>query len=299
MEADKHIIPRDHGARYDREEDAFHDTSATFPTAKCSFPVTSNILKTVLPGLLQATPAWSPTGAVYDMYPVATSAIPLMGATAATTLSSEGYHYTIIKKSPTASYSEKITNAVIRNMKLSLHPTENYGVLWAECEFIGTTYTNTDNTTLGETQEALTRTLMYPWGDLDIVLYGAQSLFSDFVSFSLDMTWGAKLSSDSPRSYMQFPRFESTCQVTAGQCAAMTTARASLRSQAVSDSKAITFTWGDGTASEAGELSISVFGRVDDFNDDDRAEGEVCTMTIAGNKGGAGEYPVSFSFYAA
>lgn len=298
MEADKHIIPRDHGARYDREEDAFHDTAATIPTAKCSFPVTPNLLKNLLGGLLQSTPAWAPTGSAYDLYPVATSAIPTMGATAAATLSSEGYFYTLTKKSPTASYSERITNAVIRSLTFSLHHTENHGVLWADCEFVGTAYTNTANPSGTVTQEPLTS--VYAWGDLDIVTYDAQSLFSDFVSMKLDMTWGAKMANDSPRGYMQFPRFEATCQVVAGQSTAMTNARGYLRSQAVSTGRPLVLSWGDGTISSAGEMNITVFGRVDEFSDDDRAEGEVCSMTLAAHKGaGATEYPVRFAFYAA
>lgn len=302
MEADKHIIPRDRGVRYAHEADSFHDTSATFPTSKLSFPVTSNILKNVLGGLLQSNPAWSPTTNVYDMYPVASSAIPLMGATAASSLSSEGYFYTLTKKSPTASLTERITNAVPRSMSLSLHPTDNYGVLWCDMEFVGTTYTATANPSGSVTQEALTSTLIYPWGGLDYVTYDGTSLFSDFVSFNLDMTWNAQLASGNPRGYMIFPKFEATATVTAGQNAALATAKGYLRSQAVSTGRPLVLTWGDGSSdpNAAGEMIITCFGRVDSFDDNDRAEGEVMTMGLACEQGAGGtEYPVRFQFYAA
>lgn len=295
MEGDRHIIPVDRGIRFNHEDDRFVDTASSIPVARFSCPITSNLLKVALGGLLQKSTAWAAASSVYTMYPEAPANLPLCRT------SSEGYFYTITRRSPTASQSERISDAVLRRLKLSLHPTNNNGLLWGEFEFVGTTYTHSANPSESITQESLSATTRYSWGDLDDVIYdGGADMLNDFISFELDMTFGAKFVGDSVRGEMHFPRFEGTATLVAGQNSITQACEAYRRSQAISTGRPLALKWGDGTVSTAGEMNITLFTHVNTFDDSDRGEGEIHTVTFNLEQGGtASEYPVEFKFYAA
>lgn len=301
-EGDRHMIPVDRGIRFDYEDDRFVDTASTFPVCSFSCPITTGMLKTVLPGLLQNASNWTVATGAVDMFPQVPASLPTPRAITGT---SGGYAYSIVRRSPTASQSERISDAICRRLKISLHPTNNGGLLWGEWEFIGTTYTHTLNLVPGDspsiTQDSLAATVRYSWGDLDDVLVdGGADLLTDFVSFELDMTFGAKFAGDTPRGEVLFPRWESTFTGVFGQNTQTQAYEAYSRSQAISTGRPIVIRWGDGTLSEAGEMNLTIFGNVESFDDSDRAEGETHTIVIKGEQGGTStEYPVRFNYYTA
>jgi len=295
LEGDEHKIDVDRGIRVDHEDDTFIDTASMVPVARCSMPITSGMLKVLLPGLLQKTTDWTAAANVWDLFPTVPASIPLMRT------SNQGYFYTLTKRSPTASLSERITNAVLRRLKLSLSAKENKGVLWGDLEFVGTTFSDTANPSGSITQDPLGSTVRYGWGDLASVLYdGGASILTDFVSFELDMTWNAELAGDTGRGEMLFPRFEANCTLVAGQNAVTQACKAYSRSQAVSTGRPLVLRWGDGTVSTAGEMDLTVFTQVKSFDDTDRSKGETHKIEfMAKQGGGATEYPVRFQYFAA
>lgn len=304
LAGDEHKVPVDRGIRFDHEDDRYIDTAATIPVCTFSCPITTGMLKTVLPGLLQNASNWTVATGAVDMFPQSPANLPTPRAITGT---SGGYAYSIVRRSPTASQSERISDAVCRRLKLSLHPTNNGGLLWGEWEFIGTTYTHTLNLVPGDspaiTQDPLSATVRYSWGDLDAVTYaGGSSILTDFVSFELDMSFGAKFAGDTPRGEVLFPRFEATLNLTVGQNTSTQACEALSRATTISSGTPILFRWGDGTLSEAGEFNLTCFGYVapDGFDDTDRAEGETHKVKFMLEQGGtATEYPVRFNYYTA
>lgn len=304
LEGDRHIVGVDRGIRVNHEDDRFVDTASSIPTVKFSCPITSGMLKTVLPGLLQTgTTDWAPTSSVYTMYPTTPDLLPAPRAGAS---APDGYFFTIERQSPTAGITERISDCICKSLKLSLHPTNNGGLLWGEWEFFGTTFTKTATAGTGITQDSLAATLRYTWGNLTSVkLDGGATLLSDFQSFETSLTYGAKLAGDTPRGEVLFPRFEGTLNTAFGQQPIGTTIiydlQADMRSQAISTGKALAFHWGDGTPSSVGELSLTFFGSVEKFDDSDRKEGEVHNVTFTLEQGSSvsAEPAVKFVFYAA
>lgn len=216
LEGDRHKPPVDRGIRFDYEDDRFVDTASTIPVARFSGPITYGMLKNVLPGLLQKVTNWTVSGgAAADLFPEVPANLPTPRAITST---AGGYCFTITRRSPTASQSERISDAILRRLKISLHPTNNSGLLWGEFEFIGSTYAHSANPSGSITQDTMAATSVYTWGSLDdVILDGGADLLTDFVSFELDMTFGAKFAGDTPRGEVLFPRFEATCTATFGQ----------------------------------------------------------------------------------
>ncbi len=300
-DGDRHIVPVDRGIRFNHEDDRFVDTASTFPVCSFSAPFTHGMMKTVLPGLLQKATNWTVSGATV-FYPAAPADLPTPRAITGT---AGGYAYTIGRRSPTASQGERISDAICRRLKISLHPTNNNGLLWGEWEFIGTTYSHSvdlaPDASPDPTQDPLTATTgRLAWANLaDVIVDGGADLLTDFVSFELDMTFGAKFAGDTPRGEVLFPRFEATLTATFGQNTQTQAYEALMRSQAISTGHTIIFKWGDGTVSSAGELNLTFHGNVETFDDSDRSEGETHKITLSGEQGAAGvtESPVYFSTY--
>lgn len=298
MEGDRHIIPVDRGVRFNHESDRFIDTASSIPVAKFSAPITTSMLKNVLPGLLQNVTNWTfGSSSAVDLFPQSPANLPLPRAITGTSL---GYAYTITRRSPTSGESERISDCICRSLKLSLHPTNNDGLLWGEWEFIGTTYSHAITPSGTITQDPLGATVRYGWGGLTTgTAYNATAMQTDFQSFEASLSFGAKFAGDTPRGEVLFPRFEGSVTITIGQNTTIgDAAEAASRSQAVDTGVPVVISWSTGAITAIGELDITFFGNVEKFDDTDRKEGETQVITLALEQGGtATEYPVRFQWW--
>lgn len=307
MEGDRHMIPVDRGIRMNYEVDRFVDTVASIPVVKFSAPITVGMLKTVMPGLLQKSTDWTvAAGAIISMFPEAPANLPTPRAITGGT---GGYAYTIARRSPTASQGERISDCICRSLKLSLHPTNNGGLLWGEWEFIGTTYSHSVNllptASPVPTQDPITALVRYSWGGITtLTTYNTTAINTDFQSFEASLSFGAKFAGDTVRGEVLFPRFEGNLTLTCGQNAATQAAEAASRSQAVDTGIAVVIAFGPSSTgsaiTEAGEMQLLFFGSVEKFDDMDRKEGETHVVTLSLEKGSAStitEYPFNVQWW--
>lgn len=291
---DEHNTMHDRGLRFEDEADTFSDTASTIPTAEADVTVDVGFLIDYLPGLLQKSTSWAAAASIYNIYPISgVGTLPLCRT------SDEGYFYTITKRSPTVNLSEKLSDAIMRRCVLTIHPKNGQtpGALSAKCEWIGTTYTNTANPSGTVTHDELTT--IYKWGSIGDVSIGGTTIKDDFISAEIDMTFNAKLMGDVPTGEAHFPKFEAKVTLVAAQNTTTGAFKSTIRSRAIDTATPIVIRWGDGTLSSNGELNITCFGVPTDFDDTDRTEGEVHTVTFrcVGGTLASNEHPVRFNFY--
>lgn len=297
MEPDVHDTPHDRGLRFMDEADSFADTEASTGTAEADVTVTPTFITDILPGLLQKTSAWTDTAGVWDFYSISSVAnVPLCRT------SDQGYFYTITKRSPTASHSERLSNAVMRRCVLTIHPKNGNtpGSLSAKCEWIGTTYTNTANPSASITHDEVTT--LYKWGGIVAVSYNGTSILDDFISAEFDFTFGAKFIGDVPTGEVAFPKFECKTTFTVSQNSTIGALKSTIRNRAIDTAVPFVIDWSAaGTMADAGDLKITAFGYPTEFNDTDRAEGEVQTVTMMSYGGtlASNEHPLRIQAYVA
>lgn len=290
-----HQIARARGVRGDHEGDAFNDSDLSIPTASFTAPVTSNQFVVLLPGVLQSASAWSPTTNVYDMFTVAGSeSLPTPKA------DNSGYFYTLFRNSSDATLDdERLTSAIPTSLKLSLDPNENDGLLTAQWDFIAKAYSRGITGSGTVTQESLASTLIYKYSGLTTIsAWGQSPALKDIAGFEINVTNNGKFLLNNPNSEVVFPMFDvsGTLKLVGG--AAAEAIKALCASSAVSTGADLSFTWGDGTVSSAGEMILTVFGLPLSYTMD-YSDGEICSIAFKGMFGGESEYPFEANFFAA
>lgn len=287
----KHVVDRARGLRGISEADRWQDTQATVPTATIDpFPVTPQILKELLPGILQNSSDWTPTTDVYTMHTKHYSELPDIKG------SDEGYFYTLLRKSPVTGDDIMLKGAVPTAFKFTIHPTDNNGVLTLAPEFIGKTYSTEQTASTTITQLALTN--LYKWSDIFLFKFSTYDFTTRFHSMEFNVSSGAKFMQDLPERNIVFPRWLINGSfVVENDGTNVDLMRTMVRSKDINEGLAIQLQWGDGTVSSAGEANIEMFVYLED-DDTDYSEGELVTFNFEGVFGGAGEYPFEIEFYA-
>lgn len=294
----EHVFDRAHGVAGETEAARRHDLTASVATATMdAFPLTKTNMEGILPALLNNTTDWAAASNVYTYFPVLPAALPICA-------SSDGYFFTLHKISPQASDSEQMKDAVCRSMKISLHPTDNAGLLCvASSEWIGTAVTLGVNLSQSTTYEDI-GTENWKWGSLAAATWDGTSILADFTSFEADLTWNQKFQDDLPTKDVLFQRFECKGQFTMSYNSATDAMRNSTRTLGANLGKVLRFAWGSsGTPDSEGDLTIDFFCYLtDDVQETDN--GKSLTFNFVGLYGAnpgtaAGENPVTFKLYDA
>ena len=191
-------IPRHDGTRGTSESKAYNDSALKIPTCKFSMPATPQLLTYLMPGILQCSTAYTAASDVWTMFTQQRAALPMPKAT------NEGYFFTLTARSPVASTSKQLKDAIMTSCKLSIAPDAHDGVLWMDTEWIGSTWTELANPSGTITQASLAS--LYKWVDLDAFTLGGQSMLASLVSAEFDITAGAHFKNDVPTGEVSFPR---------------------------------------------------------------------------------------------
>lgn len=294
------VISRADGVRGTSEDVSYNDTSNSIAKAKFKCPLTPALSIALFPGLFQKNVAYSASPAgVFTYIPQAKADLPdpVVDTDA-------GVFYTIVRRSPIASTSEQISDAVMTTMKLSLDQASDDGLLMVECEFIapGSKHTLVANPQAACTQASLVT--LYKWSGLTTVSLNSSACVTDVIGFELNPTWNAKFQGDSPRGTVIFPRFEckGSIKVMGGGALDVEALKILCRTAAVASQIDLVIDWGDGTPAANGELNLTSHIKMKSYPEEtlDMMDGEIVTFDFDGEWGAAGEYPFeSVSYYVA
>ena len=287
QEPNVHRFMRAMGTRGIKEENAWNDTFGVFPTASVSMRMTPQLMSEMLPGILQDSTDYETDVGVWTMFTNNHADLPLLS-------DDEGYFYTITRNSPEVLNDEYITDAVPSSLKLTVDPTANDGVLVGDFEFFGSAYTRGVTVAGVITNAPLTE--QYQWGEIAAVSFDSNDILSDFISCEFNITNGAKHASDLPTGEVVFHKWEVTGQLKILAGSTTEAMKTLVLSSAVSTGKELVVSFGDGTVSSAGEMDITSFCLLTNW-ESDYEEGEVITFDFEGVFGGAGEYPFEVSFF--
>ena len=288
------VIDRADGVRGTSENASYNDSTNSIARARFKCPATPLLLKTLVPGLLQKNVAYTDSSGVWTFIPQAIADLPTPRDD-----TDAGYFYTITRRSPTASNSTRIHNAIMTTMKLMLDHASDDGLLMIECEFIApaSTYSIVANPSGTVTQASLASVYQYIGGinGLDTISLNSQShALGDIMSFELNPTWNAKFQGDNPAGEVVFPRFECTGSIKIAGNSYTEALKVLCRTAAVASQVDLQIDWGDGTVSSAGELQLKSHLKMMSYTDPPELEdGEIITFNFNGEWGGAGEYPFS------
>jgi len=286
-------VPHSSGTRSLSEISTYNDISGVISTATMSvMPVTPELMTLIMPGILQHNGAtgsggWVASPAnVFTMFPNEVAALPLMRD------SDEGSFYTLVRTHPTNSTtSDRIINALPTSMKLAIHPTDDNGVLvFKPIEWIGQGYTNSVNPGATVTQAPLS--VLYKWSTIFAFSVDGNAMTNDFFSMEIDLSYGAKYQFDTINGDAVFPEFTCGGTFVVAKNANTEALKDACHTDVVSNAIAILLQWGDGTVSASGELNLTLYAYLRDY-DITYEDGEQITFTFEGCLASAGEYPFS------
>lgn len=290
LEAGTHTIPRTTGNRWDTEGAAFADSSTMIPKVTFRVPATPEINNIVIPWMLQKNADYAAAANVWTYIPQAQSALP-----APRTSTTEGYFYTLTAKSPIASKSIIMKDAICTSLKLMVHHSENQKMAYWEVEAIGRGYSHGANPsgTIGTT---LDLDIRYPWIEIDHFTVNGTDQPNDFVSMETTISYGAKFQNDVPTGEIVFPELTTSGNFVVCGNANTEALKTLVHTSAVDNAIALLLQWGDGTISAAGEWNTEQYIRLTKFTVE-RREGEVITFEYVGLGGGATEFPFKSVHY--
>ena len=292
---DEHNIMRARGNRGISEADMWLDTNRMIPTAKFGCVATPTNLQTLVPGILQKATDWAAAANLWTYYTANYADLPTPKA------SNSGYFYTLTKRSPDSSNSEKVTSAVMRSMKFSVHPTDNQSSLYLETEWFGKAFSRGNNPSGTVTQESLA-SVPYLWSNLVTASYGATNILAELRSAEINVTAGAKFAFDNPAGAVIFPMWEVGGQFTIAGGSDAETLKALCLSSAVSTADTLTLGWntGGGAPNADDEITLASFCYLTNYKTDD-SDLELVTFDFKGVFGtiASSEYPFVFKNYQA
>ena len=288
IEPNKHRINRANGVRGQHENASWNDTFAVVPTASTSIILTPQIMKELMPGLLQKSVDWTATTNVYTMYTNNYSTLPSPKA------SNDGYFYTLTRNSPVAGKDEMIASAVISSAKFMVSPTDKEGVLTADLEFVGASYLRSLTSAAVITNASLDN--MFKWGNLFSVKFGTSVLTSDFISAEINVSNGAKLAQDLPTGEIVFPKWEVSGSFKVIANALTEALKDKCLASNVNTSELLEIAFGATTPSAEGHLVLSSQSYLSGWNSD-YAEGEVIEFQFEGVFGDVSKYPFQAKFF--
>jgi hypothetical protein len=306
QEPTAHELKRAWGVRGASDVSMWQNSSTTMPKATFAMPFTPSLLSGMLPALLQKSPNWAPAASVFTQYPVNYSGMP------SPKTDNSGYFYTLTKRSQVASKSVQIATALMSQIKLSIHPTDNEGCLWGETEWVGVGYSRVANPSASVTHATVSG--RYDWSSIGSVTisgtgtggYGNIDLTTDFISANWTVTAGAKTVRDIPTTEFVFPEWaiEGEFVVSANTntetlklaCGVGGTSSAGSNPGQASDFKV---RWGStDTIAAAGQLKIMTHCYLQGYTSD-YAEGEVITYKFKGCFGSntITQAPIIFTYH--
>lgn len=269
-------IPHSSGTRSLSEISMYNDSSGVIATATMPvMPVTPQTLTALLPGILQKNEAWEESTDEWTMYPVEVADLPLMRD------SDEGYFYTLVRKHPTdAATAERIINAIPTAMKLVVHPTDDNGVLvFKPIEWIGQGYTNSVDIDDTIVQQSLVT--LYKWTAIGKFAVDANDMTNDFFSAEIDISYGGKYQGDTINGDGVFPEFTCGGTFTVAKNGNTESMKDLCHTDVVSNAIAIQLDFGDSTVSSLGELNITMYAYLRDY-EAAYEDGEQITFTFEG-----------------
>jgi hypothetical protein len=295
--ANMHQIKRGYGARGIHEAGMFANTDGVLSSAKFSCALDSGIAtaSTAVDLLSAAMPAYTPYAAATNVWTIftqngAAGAGPAAAGTGMPTPKADntGWFATLTRNSPTASDSVQIKDAIMRNLKLSIHPTNNNGLLWAETDWIGQGYARGAAAITAVTQSNLTAP--YRWAAIQNTTSGAMydtlDLSPAFLSAEWNITCGAHYISDAPGKGIIYPEWNVTGSFTCSPTANTETMKGYITSRVVNLGKTFKVGFGDGTVTTAGEMNLLCNCYLTKFTENFK-DGEEITFDFQGCWGGA------------
>ena len=297
MEPDLHRLNRSWGYRGQHESNTWNDTFSTNPTATCSMIMTQEMLRDLLPGLLQADSDYSAASEVWTMFTGNYADLPQPKT------NGDGYFYTLCRNSPASADDEVITSAIVQSMTLKIGATDDEGILMADVEFLGKDYSR--GATQGGTISHMALTNMYKWGNITTasgITFGSADLTSDFVSAEISITANAKHVSDIPDGEYVFPKWDVTTTIKCIANADTEAIKTKVLSRDVDLAEQLVIAFGTSKDTPAADSDLVFTSHAYATGwDSDYAEGEVITFTFEGVFGNtaADEYPARFEFFIA
>ena len=291
------ITPKHHAPAIKRgqngpsEKDAWNDLVGVIPTATVTSYITPALLSGLLPAICQRTPTWSGVANVWDIYTNGDCAYTPNPKDDGT-----GYFYTLTRRYCTASNSVRIKNAIPTNMTFTIHETDNEGALYMTSDWIGQGYQSAQSPT-GTVVDA-TISGAYSYANIGAVSFGAYDLTDVLQSAEISLSNGAKYVRDLPTGPVAFTGWEVTGSFVVGATANTDAMKSLCQSDVAQNAKAFVISFGDGTVSSAGELNLTVFCYLTDFQED-FTDGESITFNFVGKFGdtASNEYPFRAQFY--
>lgn len=304
-EPTRHSIQRATGVRANTEDGERQDAVATIPVVKFEpYPLTPLLATTFLHSLTQSRTPWAVATNNWISYaPTLIAEIPSPRA------DNSGYHYTITRSSPTASTSEYVKDCVSRALTLSLHPTDNAGVLTVTGhEMIGSTMVRSGATVGTITDTSISAaTDTYKWSGLaatnGVLWGGSVDLTAMFHSCNINLSYNTAFFHGLPSRELMFPKFEVSGDFTIGKgvnVAAIETMKGEVVSAAAASGKTLAFSFGNaaGVPNAAGEALFNLFIKLTKW-ESTYDEGEQTKFSFVGEYGVAasGEYPYYQNIY--
>lgn len=284
-----HEVMRAYGFRGTVEDNRWQESSLSIPTANFVGPVVPQLMKDLLPCLLQSSASYSPAGSVYTMFTKNYSALP-------NPANGEGTFVTLVRNSPIAGQDVVLNSAVVKSLKLTCDVKNDNAVLNGTWDFIGKGYSK--SATQAGTITNIPLTNMYRFSNLGLAELDGSSLLSSLVSFEINITNNAKFVNDLPVGGVVFPKWEVTGNFKVIANSATQGFKDLVLASNPSTSKELNFSFGDAAVTSAGEMNITSQVYLTKYTSD-YAEGEVITFDFAGVFDAAStKFPIEFSFYA-
>lgn len=279
IEPTLHTVPRSLGVRGVQDSAHWQDTTAGIVKATAKYPVTSSLMTTLVAGMFQKSADWAAAANIWTIYTPNYSDLPSLAANA-------GYYYTLTRRAQQTATSVKATSAFMTSLKLSLHPTNNEGLLFAESEWMGKAFTQQlANPSSTITATSLAAASLYKWSTLGAVSWDALGtpvvLTTDFIDFEVSIAHGAKFALGVASGDVAFPEWVVSGSFTVAANSNTEQLKADVNSKLISTSKVLRLAWGDGTVSSASELNLDVNAYLTSF-EPDFSEGEKIKFGFTG-----------------
>ena len=287
-----HEVMRSYGFRGKVTDNVWQESSLSVPVANFTAPVVPQMLKELLPTLLQSGSAWTTGSAnIYSMFPKQYAGLP-------NPANGEGTFVTLVRNSPVSGNDVILNSAVAKSLKLTVDVKNENAILIGAWDFIGKGFAK--NTTAPGTISNLAITNAYRFSAITACTFNSiYDLFSyGLTSIEWNITNGAKFVNDLPTGGVVFPKWEVTGNFKVAAGADSETLKDLVNTNAAGNAAPLVVSFGDGTVSTAGEMNITCNAYLTKY-DVSYTEGEVITFSFIGTFNAAGTaYPIKFDFFA-
>jgi hypothetical protein len=262
QEPGNHEVDVQSGARAHSEHNVYNYTTGKLAKVTFDCPVTPSICNLfAFPGILQKNAAWAAAANVWTYTNLEQVDLPLMK-----TDTDAGYKYTFALRSPTASKSTQVHNAIGGVFDFRWDAEADNGLLMVKTEFIAEGYTETAN--LAQDGTAISIADAYKWHNEELLFsVNSQVLTNQFKSLnSLAVSYNAHRQGNTTRGDTVFDDF--TCKGSidiwddtangTGYCDALSVLCFTTAAGATAGVP-LNLGIGDGTLSEAGEMEFNLW----------------------------------------